>query len=149
MRLLVCIAFSLALTTCDTQAQQDFKNELNQTVTMKDFSLLVRVPITYTTEDAKTVGAHWDELLAKWKRDKVYVVSFAFPGKSHVITGPEKELTTVPVLSDNLRVVSNIVLRLPSIEDAIALAKEFPILAYGGSVEVREIPAGLNFQPVK
>lgn len=141
---MISIAIASAFMAYSSQAQQNSRNGQNQTVKMKDFSLLVRVPTTYTTEQAKAVGPLWDNLLSKWKREKVYVISFAFPGQSHVVSGAKKELTTDPVLSNNLRVVSNIVLRVRTVEDAIALSKDFPILSYGGSVEIREIPAGVS-----
>lgn len=110
--------------------------------TMKEFSLLVRVPVTYSNEQAKAVGPAWDQTLAQWKSDGVYVTSFAFPGESYVVAGPEKTIRKETVVSDNLRVVSNIVLRAPTMEAVLELAKSCPILEYGGTVEVREIPKG-------
>jgi hypothetical protein len=139
----LCIAVASAFVTYSAEAQNDSAKKQNQNV-MKDFSLVVRVPITYTTEQARAVGPQWDNLLAKWKQENIYVISFAFPGESRVVTGVEKTLSTGPVVSDGLRVVSNIVLRVPTLEDAIAQSKECPILSYGGSVEIREIPAGLK-----
>lgn len=145
MRLhVLCIAVASAFVTYSAHAQNDPVKKQNQNVKMKDFSLVVRVPIGYTTEQAKAVGPQWDNLLAKWKQEKIYVISFAFPGESRVVTGAEKTLSNSPVVSDGLRVVSNIVLRVPTIDDAIAHSKECPILSYGGSVEIREIPAGLR-----
>ncbi|MNL12059.1 hypothetical protein D3C87_1329200 [compost metagenome] len=115
-----------------------------KTYAQKQYSLLVRVPDTYTTEQAKSVGPLWDKLLEKWKADGVYVLSFAFPGESYTVTGNEKSVKKETVLSANLKVVSNIVLRAENMEQALALAKSCPVLLYGGKVEVREIP-----KPVK
>ncbi|WP_255501608.1 hypothetical protein [Olivibacter sp. SDN3] len=107
---------------------------------MKQFSVLVRVPETYGGEQAKLVNPQWDKLLEQWKEKGFYVLSFAFPGESYTVSGSEKSVKKETVLSDNLKVVSNIVLRAKTIEQALELAKSCPILIYGGKVEVREIP---------
>ncbi len=110
---------------------------------MKQFSLLIRVPDSYDTEQAKRVSPQWDILLEKWKKDGVYMLSFAFPGESYTVTGSEKTIRKESVLSGNLRVVSNVVLQSETIEQALTLASACPILLHGGSVEVREIPKQL------
>lgn len=107
---------------------------------MKQFSLLVRVPETYSPEQAKQVNPEWDKLLAQWKADGVYVLSFAFPGESFIVSGSEKEVKRESLLSGNLRVVSNLVVQTESMEEALKLAQSCPVLAYGGAIEVREIP---------
>lgn len=107
---------------------------------MKQFSLLVRVPETYSAELAKSVNPKWDKLVEQWKAEGVYVLSFAFPGESYSLSGIEKTVRKESVLSGNLRVVSNIVLQSETMEQALELAKSCPILLYGGMVEVREIP---------
>src|SRR5690606_30714377 len=86
---------------------------------MKQYSLLVRVPDTYTTEQARKAGPQWDKVLEQWKADGVYVLSFAFPGEGYTVTGKEKEVKKETVFSDNLRVVSNIVLQAKTMEDAV------------------------------
>lgn len=107
---------------------------------LKQFSLLVRVPTTYTPEQVKAAGVIWDQLLEEWKSQKIYVISFAFPGDSYVVSGPDKTVTHESVVANNLRTVSNIVLLATDIHAACAIAKEIPVLVYGGSVEIREIP---------
>lgn len=111
----------------------------SKTKSMKQFSLLVRVPVTYSSEQAKSVFPQWEKLLDEWKKSEVYVLSFAFPGESFTVSGSEKKVRKESVLSDNLRVVSNLVVQAGSIDEALTLAKSCPILAHGGSVEVREI----------
>jgi predicted ester cyclase len=106
----------------------------------KEFSFLVRVPVSYSSQQAGAVNQKWILLLEQWKMAGIYITSFAFPGESHVLTGKDKLIKKEAVISDNLRVVSNIFLRAENIESALNLAKSFPILEYGGSVEVREIP---------
>lgn len=107
---------------------------------MKQFSLLVRVPITYSKEKAKAVNPEWDALLDEWKKDNIYLTSYAFPGEGYVVSGPDRVTTRQVVVADNLKVVSNIFLHAESLEEAAELAKRCPILAHGGTVEVREIP---------
>ncbi len=107
---------------------------------MKQFSLLVRVPVTYTTEQAIAVGPQWNELLDTWKAEDVYIISFAFPGESFTVTGAEKTIKKEIVLSNDLKAVSNLVIQAEDITQAIERAKQCPILVHGGSVEVREIP---------
>jgi len=75
----------------------------------------------------------------EWKSKKIYVISFAFPGNSYVVSGAAQIITHESVVTNNLRVVSVIVLLAPGLEDACNLAKEIPVLAYGGSVEIREL----------
>ena len=121
--------------------QKDKSNsEITKSNNMKEFSLLVRVPLTYTPEQAKAVNPKWNALLDKWKADNTYIISFAFPGDSYVVSGSEKSIKKESVISDNLRVVSNLFISAASIESAIELAKDIPILEFGGTVEVREIP---------
>ena len=111
---------------------------------MKQFSLLVRVPDTYSAEQVKLANPEWDKLLEHWKTTCVYVISFAFPGESYTVSGPQKALKKETVFSGNLRVVSNIVLQTSTMEEAIELAKSCPILLYGGTVEIREIPKPIS-----
>ena len=111
----------------------------------KEFSLLVRVPLSYSTEQAKAVGPEWIKVIDQWKKEGVYVYSFAFPGESHVVAGPTKSIKKETVVANNLRVVSNIILRAKGIKDILELAKDCPVLAHGGTVEVREIPSRATF----
>ena len=107
---------------------------------MKQFSLLVRVPNTYTAEQAKLVHPQWNELIDKWKAAGVYILSFAFPGESYTVSKTEKKIKRETVLSDDLKVVSNIVVRAENMEQALELSKSCPTLLHEGTVEVREIP---------
>ncbi len=111
---------------------------------MKQFSLLVRVPVTYTTEQARATGPLWDKTVEEWKAKGVYILSFAFPGESYTVSGNGKKVKNEAIISNNLRVVSNIVLQAADKDQAIELAKACPILAHGGSVEVRDIPKVLH-----
>ncbi|PZR19086.1 MAG: hypothetical protein DI539_15220 [Flavobacterium psychrophilum] len=134
LTVLICLAFSGNEMYSQNKALQSKQNQ------MKQYSLLVRVPDNYTTQQAKEAGVQWDKLLEKWKAEGVYILSFAFPGEGYTVTGKDKEVKNETVFSGNLRVVSNIVLQANSMEDAVELAKACPVLPYGGKIEVREIP---------
>lgn len=140
----VCLAFP----SCKTFAQTSIINsqtEIKKSNKMKEFSLLVRVPVSYTTEQVKAASPKWDALLEKWKVEGIYIISFPFPGEGYIVSGAEKSIKKGAVISENLRAVSNLFIRAINIESAVDLAKACPILEYGGSVEVREIPQ----RPVK
>jgi hypothetical protein len=133
----------VTLLSCKTYGQATITHapiETKKSTNMKEFSLLVRVPVTYTAEQVKSASPKWDALLDQWKADDIYITSFAFPGEDYVVSGSEKSIEKKAVVSDNLRVVSNLFIRAVTMEKAIELAKSCPILEFGGSVEVREIP---------
>jgi len=106
---------------------------------MKEFILLVRVPVTYGGEQAKVVNPQWNKVLDKWKADNVFVTSFVFPTESYVLSGADRTVKKEMVISDGLKVVSSIILHARSLENAVELAKACPVLAYGGTVECREV----------
>jgi hypothetical protein len=109
---------------------------------MKAFVVLVKVPLTYTTELARSVNPKWEKAIAGWKASGHYITSFAFPGEGYVINDTARVLSREMVSSEAKRQVSNILLRAATLEEAIELAKVCPVLDHGGSVEVREIPNG-------
>jgi len=111
---------------------------------MKHFSLLVRVPLSYSTEIAAKAFPQWQALIDDWKAKGIYVFSFAFPGEGYTVTGSAKNIKKESVLSDNRRVVSQVVIRAENIDQAVKLAQDIPVLPYDGAVEVREIPQPLT-----
>ena len=138
---LFAIIICSTLISCNAYAQAgSIDTSQSKIKKMKQFSLLIRVPNAYNSEQAKTVGPQWDKLIEKWKAEGVYILSFAFPGESYTLSGTEKKVKKETVLSDNLKVVSTIVIQAETIEQALELSKSCPILLYGGTVEVREIP---------
>lgn len=139
--LLAIIIGSLSIKAFAQAGTAAIQSKNNQ---MKQFSLLVRVPVTYTTEQARLTGPLWDKTVEEWKAKGVYILSFAFPGESYTVSDAGKEIKKEAVISNNLRVVSNIVLQAADKDQAIELAKACPILAHGGSVEIREIPKILH-----
>ena len=138
------VLFAISMMMVFTVKKPSHNNFNSKNIQMKQYSLLVRVPTDYSTETAKSVNPAWDKLLQEWKNEQVYILSFAFPGESFTVSGKDKVEKKESVISGNLRVVSNLVLQAESMEKALALAKRVPILEFGGSVEVREIPKPLQ-----
>ena len=115
---------------------------------MKEFILLNRVPAGYGAAEANAVREKWNLVTDKWKADNVFVSSFIFPGTGHVVSGDERSVKKDVVLSNNLRMVSTIIVRAADIDAAVALSKSCPILEQGGMVEVNEIqPRPASLQP--
>ena len=143
------IVFAISMMMVSIVNKPTLTNSHSKNIQMKQYSLLVRVPLDYSTEKAKSVNPAWDRLLQEWRDEQVYVLSFAFPGESYTVSGKDKVEKKESVVAGNLRVVSNLVLQAESMEKAIALAKRVPILEFGGSVEVREIPKPLQVTPAQ
>lgn len=107
---------------------------------MKQFSLLVSVPESYDTEHAEEINPQWDELVQQWKWEGICVRSYSFPDSGYTISGIDKVIRQESIQSDGLKTISNIILQAYTMQDALVLAKSCPVLSYGGTVEVREIP---------
>lgn len=114
--------------------------EAKATADLKKFVLVVRVPLAYDTELAKKVGPEWDKTIEYWKDQGAYVESFPFPKPGYVISGSDRQVQKGMISWGGQKVVSMVVLRAESIEQANELAKRCPVLDYGGTVEVRERP---------
>lgn len=113
-----------------------FAGTTKNTSPMKAFIVLVKVPNTYTTALAISVNPQWEKAIADWKATGHYITSFAYPGESRIIASGSIE-------KENMKQVSSILLRAENMDEATELAKACPILKYGGSVEIREIPKGI------
>ena len=111
----------------------------NQSTALKEYILLVRLPLDYGPEKAKEVREQWNMLLEKWKANGTYVISFVYPTDGYLVTGSEKSVTNEGVIANNFKLVSNIILKAANYEAALELAKKCPVLEQGGMIEVREI----------
>ena len=114
---------------------------------MKEFMLIVRVPVTYTPDDANSVTAIWDKLTDGWKMDGIFVTSFVFPSSGFVISDGGVKARRETVVTHGLKIVSAIVLKASDFEEVIEKVKQCPILQQKGNVEVAEImarPSGPN-----
>jgi uncharacterized protein YciI len=130
--------FSQAKTIQPTTSNKELKME-NQNSESKEYILLVRLPLDYGPDKAKEVREQWNVLLDKWKANGTYVTSFVYPADGYLVTGSEKSVTNETVVSNNFKLVSNMILRAKDYEAALLLAKECPVLAQAGMIEVREI----------
>lgn len=105
---------------------------------MKEYILLIRLPLHYGSEQAATVRPKWTALTDQWKEQGIFVTSFVFPSESYVVLSNDRVLNE-PVVTNGLKVISSLVIRTSSLEEALKLAKKCPILEQGGAIEVREI----------
>lgn len=112
------------------------ENQINE---FKEYILLVRLPLNYGPDKAKEVREKWNTLLDKWKENGPYVTSFVYPNDGYLVTGSEKSVTNEGVVSNNFKLVSNMILKAANYEAALELAKKCPVLEQGGMIEVREI----------
>lgn len=119
-----------------TKTKQEVKMENQE---MKEFILLVRVPQNYGSEQAIEVRSKWNALLEKWKANGTYITSFVYPNDGYLVTGSTKTITKEGVVSNNFKLVSNMILKAANYEAALELAKECPVLEQDGMIEVREI----------
>ena len=111
----------------------------NESSEFKEYILLVHLPLNYGPEQAQEVREQWGRLLDQWKANGTYVTSFVYPNDGYLVKGPQKVLTKEGIVSDNFRLVSNLILRAASYEAALELAKNCPVIEQGGIIEVREI----------
>jgi uncharacterized protein YciI len=130
--------FSQVATNQSSTLKKEIKMD-NQINEFKEYILLVRLPLNYGPENAKEVRVQWNTLLEKWKADGTYVTSFVYPNDGYLVTGSEKSVTKEGVISNNFKLVSNMILRAANYESALELAKQCPVLKQGGMIEVREI----------
>lgn len=131
--LLFAMLFTSIVAFAQLKSNQPFKTEK-----MKEYILLIRLPLEYGSEQASAVRAKWKTLTDQWKEDGIFVTSFIFPGESHVVLGNGK-VVNEEVVSNDLRVISTIIIRTENFEEALSLAKKCLILEQGGTVEVREV----------
>jgi hypothetical protein len=106
---------------------------------MKEYILINRVPANYDRTDAQKINDAWNITTNKWKADGIFVTSFVFPSEGFLVSTTDKIVQNGNVLSDNLKVVSVIVLKANDYESAVVLAKECPHFEQSGTVEIREI----------
>lgn len=109
------------------------------TVKMKEYILLIRLPLSYGAEQAKEVRPQWDQILQKWKAEGTFLTSYIAPNDGYIVSGPERISKKEVVISDGLRIVSTIIIQAESLESAVEIAKVCPILTQGGTVEIKEI----------
>lgn len=118
-------------------------NQSNQVQTLKDknmkeYILLVHLPVNYGSAQAAEVREKWNALTGRWKAGGIFVTSFIFPTESYVVTGHEGNVKKDAVISNDTKLASSIIVKAKDYEEALELAKKCPILEQGGNIEVRE-----------
>jgi hypothetical protein len=96
------------------------------------------VPLSYGPVEAKEVIGSWNTVTDIWKKDNIFVSSFVFPNKSVLVSIKETQEGSLQS-SDNLKIVSVIVIKAKDFKEAVELAKLCPIINQGGLVEVNEV----------
>lgn len=99
---------------------------------MKEYMLIIRVPVTYTPDDANSVAVLWDKLTDGWKTEGIFVSSFIFPSTGFVISDGGVKAGRETVVTHGLKIVSAIVLRASDFEEVIEKVKQCPILQQKG-----------------
>src|SRR6186713_3334346 len=125
--------FSQVKTNQSLNQKKESKME-NQSNEFKEYILLVRVPVNYGSDKAKEVREKWNTLLNNWKENGTYVTSFVYPNDGYLVTGPEKSVKNEAVVSNNFKLVSNLILKATKYEAALELAKKCPVLEQGGMI---------------
>jgi predicted ester cyclase len=118
--------------------------ELNQPVKtekMKEYILLIRLPLSYGPTQAQAVRTQWTTLTDQWKTDGIFVTSFVAPTDGYVVAGEDKIVEKKSIDSNDTKLISSIVIKATDIEQAAKLAQLCPVLSQGGTVEVRETQA--------
>jgi hypothetical protein len=114
-------------------------SETNKIKTMKEYMLIIRVPVSYSPDDAKSVTALWDEVTNGWKAEGIFVSSYVFPSAGFVVSDGGSMAGRETVASHGLKIVSAIVLRASDFAEVTERAGQCPILKQNGNVEVAEI----------
>lgn len=125
------------LLTGNLASAQSKSSQTVKTEKMKEYIFLIRLPIEYGFEQAAEVRAKWTTLTDQWKEQGIFVSSFVFPSKGSLVYNDR--VVYEEVTSNDLKVISSLILKAENFEAALLLAKKCPILEQGGAVEVREI----------
>src|SRR6476660_5948489 len=105
---------------------------------MKEYILIIRLPLSYGPAQAQAVRPQWTSLIDQWKMENIFVTSFIAPTDGNVVAGKDKNVSKTAIVSNDTKVISNIIIKASDIEQATKLAQLCPILSQGGTVEVRE-----------
>jgi predicted ester cyclase len=120
---------------------QSNSNRLSNTLNsekMKEYILIIRLPLSYGPTQAQAVRGQWTTLTDQWKTEGRFVTSFIAPTDGYVVTGKDKNVARKSIVSDDTKVISSIIIKATDMEQATELAQLCPILDQGGTVEVRE-----------
>lgn len=127
--------------TLSFYAQSSFVTKQDQstkTTGLKEYVLLLRYPnITYTEQQLTDLGNKWKKTIANWKSRGVYVSNEVFQPKGTLITDTAK-ISENTFAEGTVFLGAIVTILALNKEQAVELAKESPVLAVGGTIEVRE-----------
>lgn len=105
---------------------------------MKEYVLLFHYPnITYSPQQLEALKTQWSEVLSGWKSRGAYVSNQVLEPKGTIITAEGS--TDENAFTENSTFTgATVTLLAGNKEQVIAMAKEAPVFAVGGSVEIRE-----------
>lgn len=110
-----------------------------KTAALKEYVLLFRYPnITYTEQQLADIGNKWQKTIANWKSRGIYISNEVFQPKGTLITDVTAKISENTFAEGSMFLGAIVTILAHSKEQAIELAKESPVLAIGGSIEVRE-----------
>lgn len=135
-----CLAVAAFFSPClqlKAQTNRSINNQTSKQILMKEFILLIRLPINYGPAEAANVRESWNKLTDKWRAENIFVTSFVFPDEGYVVSS-DKTAKKESVVSDDVKMISSIIVRAVTMEDALLLAKACPVLEQGAKIEVRE-----------
>ena len=101
--------------------------------------MINRVPKDYNAGEAQAVMPQWNMLTAKWKANDGFVASYVFPTQGLLVSHNGNTVKNIKTEPGELKIVSTIIIKALSLEDAVEMAKCCPILQQDGSVEVIEL----------
>jgi len=134
---LVLMVLSFSYSLFAQQRTDHFIYPLNSKK-MKEYMLLIHLPLSYGPDQASALREKWTALTDQWKANGIFVSSFVFPGESYIVAGTNS-VTQKDIVSNGLKVVSTIIIRASDFKEAVQLAQNCPILEQEGIVEVREV----------
>lgn len=115
------------------------QDQSTKTTSLKEYVLLFRYPnITYTEQQLADLGNKWKKTIANWKSRGVYVSNEVFQPKGTLITGTVAKISENTFAEGTMFLGAIVTILAHSKEQAIELAKESPVLAIEGTIEVRE-----------
>lgn len=115
------------------------QDQSTKTISLKEYVLLFRYPnITYTEQQLADIGNNWKKTIANWKSRGVYVSNEIFEPKGTLITDIAAKTSENTFAEGTMFLGAIVTILASNKEQVIELAKESPVLAIRGTIEVRE-----------
>ncbi|WP_164879140.1 antibiotic biosynthesis monooxygenase [Flavobacterium cerinum] len=134
------LSLGLLFLTLSLYAQSPLKEtQPLKTAALKEYVLLFRYPnINYTEQQLADIGNKWHKTIAGWKSKGLYISNEVFEPKGILITGTAAKISENTFAEGTMFLGAIVTVLAQNKEQAVELAKESPVLATGGNIEVRE-----------